>query len=496
MSESPVPRFRSAALWSYGQTIGKMGMTTLVSLVLAAILGPRAYGTIAMALVFTNFIEMLQQQGMMPAIISQRNLDDEHADTAFWLVLAISLVGTSLGVLVAPGWAELNRTPELRDVIRVLAITIPLSASAVVHEAMLRRELAFKQLAIRTWVSVALGGAAGLAAALLGWGVWALVAQHVVMSSVSTLALWLASPWRPRWRFNRSAAKQLWSYSLRSAASSLGVFVGGRVDVLLAGLLFGPQVVGLYRLGQRVTSTVVDVAARAMQSVSLPVLAKVQDQHKVFVARLLGMQRTTAILALPALGLVFGVAPDIQAALGAEWAGTTPVIRILVVGQMLVSMVVLLGPALQAVGRPGVLAVILWLWSGVAIVAILGAGQLASDQDIAALCWAVVIGNGAAAALHVGAAVGVLGVPLGGMARAWAPGLVAGMVAMGTTTVLTGLLDLGHPLLDLLGSLSAGAIVVALGVVAVDAKARRAFGGLLRRLRRGPQGGVAPPQAD
>ncbi|WP_165358601.1 oligosaccharide flippase family protein [Haloactinopolyspora alba] len=417
-------------------TLGKLAMTTGLSLVLAAMLGPRAFGVIAMALVFTNFIEMIQQQGMMPAIIARKTLRDEHKDTAFWLVIGAGVACTSVGLLVAPLWAGLNDLPELTLVIQVLALSVPLSSSVVVHEAILRRRLEFKKLTIRTWSSVLAGGAAGIGGAVLGWGVWALVAQQLVMNATTVVVLWGVSSWRPRLRFSGQAARELWSYAARSSTSSLGLFLGGRVDIILAGALFGPIVVGLYRMGQRLTQMVVDVTARSMQAVALPSLSALQDDRDAFAERLLRMQRIVAALTFPTLGVVAGIAPVVERLLGPEWQGTTVAIQVLAISQGLYSLALVLSPAMQARGRPGTVAVLVWIWAGAAAAALVGAATVpvdGTDGQLLVLCLAITAASAVGATMTMIAASRVFEVRIVTILGSSGPAVAAGVAAGAAT---------------------------------------------------------------
>ena len=462
-------RLRSATVWSYGMTLGKMVMTTGLSLVLAAMLGPRAFGVIAMALVFTNFIEMIQKQGMMPAIISRRSLSDDHADTAFWLVLGASVLCTAAGLLVAPLWAGLNELPELTAVIQVLALSIPLTSSVVVHEAILRRRLEFKKLTIRTWVSVLAGGVAGISGAVLGWGVWALVAQQLVMSVTTVVVLWSVTAWRPHLRFVPDAARDLWSYAARSSTSSFGLFIGGRVDVILSGALFGPVLVGLYRLAQRLTQMVVDVTARSMQSVALPGLSGLQDDHRAFTDRLLRMQRIHAALTFPALGVIAGIAPVAEDLLGSVGEGTTVAIRILAVSQGFSALALVLGPALQARRRPGTLAVLVWIWAGAAAGFLFAAAALSGSGEhtqLVVLCLAITAASAVGAILTMIATARVLGVRFVTIVAASAPAVAAGLAGAATAWAVQGLGPasplLAAALAGCAGVLAAGAVLALL----------------------------------
>jgi PST family polysaccharide transporter len=463
---APVPSLRTATLWSYGLTLGRMGIATGLSLVLAAMLGPRVFGVIAMALVFINFIEILQQQGLMPAIIARKILRAEHADTAFWLVIGVGVICTTTGIAIAPLWAGLNNLSELAPVIQILALGVPLMSSVVVHEAMLRRNLEFKKLAMRSWIAVLAGGAAGIAGALLGWGVWALVAQQLVMNITAVAVLWGVSSWRPRFRFERQAARELLTYSWRATLSSFGLFIGGRVDVVLAGAFFGPALVGIYQMGQRLATMVVDVTARSMQSVSLPALAALQRDEEGFETRLLGMQRLTSSLTLPTLGVLVGVAPVVEHILGAEWEGATTAIRLMAVTQGLSAISLLLGPALQARGRPGTLAAIVWVWSATTVAALVTASIVPAPDGVqgrlTVLCVAVIAATGTSIILMIVAAGRCFDIAPTRMLRASGPGAAAGAAS---ALVAASIMTFGalHPLP--LAAVAAAAGMVGAGAV-------------------------------
>lgn len=458
----------SATKWSYSLIWGKQAITVGLSFLLAAMLGPRAFGVIAMALVFTSFIEMLQQQGLMPAIISRRELTDLHKDTAFWLVIAAGAAFTAVGLVVAPLWASINHLPELTPIIQVLALSIPLSSSVVVHEAILRRELAFKQLAIRSWLSVLAGGIAGVIGAVLGWGVWALVAQQLVTVITEVIVLWGVSSWRPRLRWNRQAARQLWDYSIRSASSSFGLFLGGRIDIVLGGAFFGPAVVGVYRMGQRLTQMALDLTARGLQSVSLPGLSEVQDDHSSFTKRLLSMQRQAACLALPLLGIMAGLGPCVERVLGPEWRGTATALMLLAAVQAIRSVSFLLGPALQASGRPGTLSLLMWLYTVLNVCGLVVASSLPGGaDDLVALCVVMILATGLGSMVMIVVTSRCLGISLRALSSTWMPGLVAGVLAGGISYFIYMILEslpwpLAGGIAGLIGFVAAALVVLAL----------------------------------
>lgn len=358
-----IPRrsFGNAVKWSYALDAGRQVSTLLITFMLAGIVGPGAYGTIAMASVFVMFVQTIVGQGMVPAIVQRRNLEPAHLDTAFWMVALTSVV-LLLGTVGAAGWwAGVNRLEALDEVIWALSPLIVLKGLVVVQDARLRRDMRFRELAIRTNVAVLAGGVAGVAGALAGWGVWALVAQQLTSAVLEVAVLWAISGWRPRFRFSRQAARELLGYSASSSLTSLAVFANTRIDALLIGLFFGPVAVGLYRLASRAVDAVVDLTVKALQAVALPELSRLQDEPSRFAERCLGIVRLSSMLSLPVLGALFAASDSVMSVVGEEWSPAGPVLRLLCVVGAVRGLVLFVGPMLQALGRPHQLAALSWL---------------------------------------------------------------------------------------------------------------------------------------
>ena len=150
--------FGNALKWSYVMDVGRQFTTLLVTFVLAGMLGPRAYGIVAIAATYIAFLQLLLAQGLQPAVIQRRDLRDEHKDTAFWMIMAAAVGLTLLTIPLSSWWADLNNTPELGPVVLALSLTLPIEGLRVVQEALMRRDLNMRPLAVRTNVSVIFGG--------------------------------------------------------------------------------------------------------------------------------------------------------------------------------------------------------------------------------------------------------------------------------------------------------------------------------------------------
>ena len=258
---------------------GKRGFATLFMVLLAAILGPEAYGVVTLALVYILLMELFVEQGVVTAIVQRKTLDDAHLDSAFWLNLAWSVLFAGISVALSGFWARANGTPELEPIIDVLSITIILWALTIVQRAQLEREMQFKKLAVRSNVATLVGGVVGVCAALAGAGVWALVAQQLTFTAVSTLLFFALGRWSPRFRFSLRHARELFGFSVDVFFANIAGFLSRRGDILFMGLFFSPVVVGIYRLGDRLVDTVLELTVRPVSVTSLPHFSRLQDDR-------------------------------------------------------------------------------------------------------------------------------------------------------------------------------------------------------------------------
>jgi O-antigen/teichoic acid export membrane protein len=373
-------KYRSALSWSVAMVGGQQFVTAAVAFLLAAILGPEAFGTVAMASVYILFMQMLLQQAI-PAIVQRKDLDSAHLDSAFWLVMGFTLVITGISVALAGPWAAANRTPDLQPIIIALSLQVPLQGLVVVQEAVLRRHMDFRSLAIRSLVAAAGGGVIGLALAFMDAGTWALVGQQVGNSIIGAAVLWKVSDWRPRLHFSRAHAKDLAGFSLGAALASLAAFVNVRSDAMLIGLFFGAYAVGLYRLASRFTEIFVDFLSRSMQQVAFPELSRLQHDPVAFARRKRDIMKQSSLMTLPALGILAGCADQLLRLFGPEWAPASAALQLLCIVAAVRALSLISSAGLQAIGRPHVLAALSWIAAALSAGALVAAGLALRDAS-------------------------------------------------------------------------------------------------------------------
>jgi O-antigen/teichoic acid export membrane protein len=368
--------------WAFISAWGQRGIASLVTLVLAAIVGPHSYGVVAMATIYIVFLQLCLDQGISTALIQREVLEEGDLDSAFWLNMAWCAVLTTVSVALSGWWAGLNHTPELQGVINVLSLTIVVQGLTIVQRSVLQRDLRFKKLALRTNLANAIGGVAGLAIAFTGGGVWALVAQQVVTSCTSVVLLWSISDWKPRFRFSIERVRKLLGFSSYVFLGNLANFITQRTDALLIGLFFGPVAVGLYRLADRLVEMAVTFGSRPTQVFSLSYFARLQADPEALRRGVRSCMRLTALMTVPVMLALAASSKYVIGIFGPKWEEATNVLLLLSLVGLAKALILFTGPLLFAVGKPHFRTIMVWVFAAVSTASFVAVGLALRGKDV------------------------------------------------------------------------------------------------------------------
>jgi O-antigen/teichoic acid export membrane protein/2-polyprenyl-3-methyl-5-hydroxy-6-metoxy-1,4-benzoquinol methylase len=352
--------FSNALKWAYTGNWGDKVLSSVFVFILAGILGPRDFGVAAIAITYVAFLQIFLDQGVAAALIQRQELEHEHLDAVFWMDVVLSFGLVLVSLLFGKWWAVRNHAPEVARLIPVLTLTIAIEALSVVQTAILKRDLDFKSLAIRTNIAALIGGLGGVAMALGGAGVWALVGQQIIKDVVAVLLLWNLSSWRPRFEFSWKHLKELLGFSIPNFYAHIGVFADIHAASILLGLLFGPLAVGLYRIAERFVNGVIAMAVSSIQAVSFPEFSRLQDKPEELRKSVLTCIRLSSAATLPALAGLAAAGDPLMATLGPNWSSATAVLKILALLGMAVIFAQFTGPLLLALAKTQLRAILEW----------------------------------------------------------------------------------------------------------------------------------------
>jgi O-antigen/teichoic acid export membrane protein len=355
--EEPAGNLGRAAVrglaWTILRSVSSRLVGSVVFIVLARLLDPKAFGTVALASVFVVLISLLVESGFGEALIQRRQVTEVDLNTAFWVSNAFGIALALLTATTAGLLARLFHQPDLGPVLRALSLVFVLAALASVPQALLRRGLGFRQIALRGVAATVAGGVVGVAMALAGFGVWSLVGQILANTLVGTAVLWLACSWRPGPAVSRTSLVELFGFGANVLGERLAIFTSRRSDDFLVGLVLGPVALGLYAAAYRILLILTEIVIWTIEGVAFPVFSRLHEDPRRSRRAFYAVTQLCCAVATPAFLCLGVLAPELtRVAFGPKWTGAIPVMQVLALVGIPQSVTYFNKAVVNAAGRP------------------------------------------------------------------------------------------------------------------------------------------------
>lgn len=322
---------RSGMAWSILESWGVQLLQFLTFLVIARYVDATMLGIVAMALLVGQWFQMIILSGISASLVSKGGAADADLDdTAFWISAAAGALLLIATFLLAD-WVERTAAHQgLGMVLRWLSVANFLGALNVVPQAWLTRALLMRPLATRSTISTLVGGLVGIALAVAGYGVMALVAQNLAVAVIGTIILWAACPMRPRLRFSREKARDVLFYGRHVGVTGAANFFNANADIMVIGLALGGAATGIYTVGKRALLAANLMLARALSRVALPVFSQLKGDPPRLAKAFLKIVSATSSITTPAfVGLAIVSDEFIFLLFGPRWAAAADVMHYL-----------------------------------------------------------------------------------------------------------------------------------------------------------------------
>lgn len=318
------------AFWSLiNQSVGQF-LVLFVFLVTARFVSKVDFGIMAMAMLAIEFFRQVLIESIGTTFYAKKSPTNSEYSAGFFVILTggflsgvlIFICAKSLAVFF--GHADLELTLEW---ISVLLFTTGLSK---MHEIWLTKNLQFKSLAIRSIVSIGIGGAVGIVMAVNGYGINSLIAQQIITASISAIWLWFSCSWRPDLDVKREEVFAIIKYGKFVSLNSTANFLGGQSDVALSSYYLGAAATGVYNAAKRLLTAIALIVGSGLNSVALPALAAISDDEEKLKSSFLTGVGLTALMTAPIYAALAVLSPDIiYILLGSNWSEAAPVLAIL-----------------------------------------------------------------------------------------------------------------------------------------------------------------------
>lgn len=318
----------SALIWDFLGKLLTQSAGFIVTLILARLLEPSDFGAIAMIMVVVGIAQVFSDVSLGSALIQRKKLLAIHYSSVFFFNISVSLLLSITLFISAQQIAKFYEYERLIPLLQVVSIIFITNALGSIQRVKLRKELNYRLITKVSFTASILSGLIGISLALLGFGVWSLIAQVILQSVFNTAFLWKASGWQPKIGFSFKALKQLWAFGFRMFLVSVLNAITERLDYLVIGKLFSTTELGFFQRAKSLNSLIIQYSSASLMSVLFPVLSTIQNDTIRFQNIVIkALNLLTLLVFLLVGGLYLSSEAMILVLYGEKWSASIPLLQ-------------------------------------------------------------------------------------------------------------------------------------------------------------------------
>lgn len=335
MSENLKSKTQKGLVWSFVERFATQGVQFLFGIILARLLSPEDYGTIAIPLVFLAIAQCVIDSGFSTALVRKPELTDDDLSTAFYFNIGVGIICYSILFLTSPLIADFYNTPILADLLKVTALATLFNPLCAVQQAILTRKIDFKTQAVVSLSGAIVSGIVGLLMAYNGFGVWSLVCQQVGGYVIRTVLLWILGRWKPKRRWSWESFHYLWGFGSKMLASGLLDTIYNNIYPIVIGKFFSANDLGNYTRAQQFATLPSSNVTGVLQRVTFPVLSSIQNEDERLARNYRKILKLSAFLIFPMMLMLSAIAdPLVRVVLTDKWEGCIILLQIVCFSMM------------------------------------------------------------------------------------------------------------------------------------------------------------------
>lgn len=318
-------QFANNAMWKFADMISNKLILLVITILLARLITPEAYGVVALTMVFIGFSDIFILNGFNIALIRKETVDEIDYSTVTTMSLVFTVFMYLIIFVTAPYAASFYKSPDLCLVLRIITILLFFRSIVSVIRAKGTRELQFKRMVISAFISNVSAGVIALVLAYLGWGIWALVAQQLLAGFLDMIILMHIFRWHLSLKISFSVVKGMLKFTVGVLGTSFLDFLGNNVSSLIIGKSYSTKDLGYYDRANILPETIGLNAYNSINSVLLPTLASLQNDRDAMKRVTRKVMSLTEYIILPMMFGLIGVANVlIPVLLTDKWVSSIP----------------------------------------------------------------------------------------------------------------------------------------------------------------------------
>ena len=351
MGDQLKQKMLGALAWSSVDRMAQQLVQFFIGIALARLLDPADYGLMGIVMIFAALSYVLVESGFSSALVRTTGLTPLHTNTVFYTNLALAVLLYAAVFCCAPLIGSFFGDSRLVPLTRLTFTAVLFNAIYLVPYALAGKEMDYKTITKVNLMATACSGAAGIALAFKGYGVWALATQQIGYHFFRMAGFYIWMSWRPRLLFSFRVLTGYAKFSAHMLGSSLLNVVFNKLYTTVFGKMYSQTDVGYYNQADKMSEMVL-FTFQSILSTTYNLFARIQDQTER-IRRIFRLTvKLSSLITLPVmLALIVCAEPLFYTLFGDKWMDSVPYFQWICAANLWVPVYLINSHALNSVGK-------------------------------------------------------------------------------------------------------------------------------------------------
>lgn len=317
-------------MWTAIGKYAGIGVSIIISMVLARLIAPEDFGVVAIAQVAISFISIISDLGIGAAVIQNKTLTNDDLDSIFTFTILFAVVLCGVVVGVSPGIAAFYDNQKLIPISVMIAVALFFNVVDTVPTSLFMKDKRFKFIAKRDLFFNILGGIISVVYAFLGGGCYALVLAPIIRAICLLVVNLRQYPRRIDWHMHLNPIKKIFSFSVFQMLFNIVNYFSRNLDKLIIGKALSMKELGFYQKSYQLMLMPLQNVTFVITPVLQPFFSDYQNDLNFISEKYLKIIKLVATISVPIGVLLYFTGYEIIYILyGHNWLPSVPAFEIL-----------------------------------------------------------------------------------------------------------------------------------------------------------------------
>lgn len=322
--------FKNGIFYSAIGKYSNVVIQLLIQAILSRILTPAEYGIVAVVNIFLVFFQMLADFGIGPAIIQNKDLDDEEINSIFGFSLYLSIALAVIFILLGYPISLFYDNSVYIPISMVMSVTVFFYGLLIVPQNMILRKKDFRTVNMVTILANIINGVVSITLAFAGFSYYSLILGNTAKAATLFTVFFFKSKVKPSFKIDTGPLKKIYSFSKNQFLFNFINYFSRNLDSLLIGRFFSASALAFYDKAYQVSLYPNQVLTNVITPVIQPIMSEYETNLDRIKRVYLQISNVLATIGMPLSVFLFFSAEEVILFLfGQQWGNSVPTFQIL-----------------------------------------------------------------------------------------------------------------------------------------------------------------------